>query len=113
MINWTEIITIINFIMVIGIAIGGYISVNTGMSKTATQIQNQLREGLQEENALLQRRLDRLEFENKQLNLTILFIINALKKTYQLELEITNGIITIRDTSGSKVTLHQQPPVDP
>lgn len=104
---WSSFATILNFLILFAIGVGGYVTVRSSMSKAATDIQRQVREALQDENNMLHNRITRLEAENKQLNQTILFIINALKRTYHLEVKIEGNIITIHDATGAKTTLLQ------
>ncbi len=112
--SWIEILTLLNVVIVIAIAIGGYIGIRSGMSKAATDIQKQVKEDLETENNLLRERIKRCEEDNKllkadnrKLKRTMGFIISTLKKTHSLELEVNDDVIMVRDKNGTKsVQLH-------
>ncbi len=57
----------------------------------------------QDESELLQARVTRLEAENKQLKNMMLFIIDTLKKIKNIDLDIDDNIITLRDRTGKLV----------
>ena len=107
MLNWTIIFTVANFVIAIGIIIGGYMAVRSGMAHTASDIQERVREALEDENKLLQDRIKRLEVANRRLNQTVLLLISTLKKTHNIELEINDDVIILRDKNGAKaVQIH-------
>ena len=60
-INLTSVLTVINFVVAIGIVIGGYIAVRFGLGHVSSEIQQRVRDGLHDENELLQTQLKRLE----------------------------------------------------
>lgn len=107
MISWTVILTIVNLVIALGVIFGGYIAIRSTMAKTASDIQDRVREALESENNLLRERLKRLEADNKHLNRLMLLIISTLKKTHSIELEINDDVIILRDKNGTKaVQIH-------
>jgi hypothetical protein len=61
MIDFTGALTIINLVIAIGVIIGGYIAIKSSINQAASTIQERVRQGLLDENDLLQTRLERCE----------------------------------------------------
>ena len=104
MTTWTSILTIANLVVAIGIIIGGYIAIRSSMGRASSEIQERIRQALHDENELLQARVKRLETENKRLNKLVLLVVNVLKKTHGITLEINEDMITLRDASGLHIS---------
>jgi hypothetical protein len=98
--NWTAIIAIINFAVVLCGAVVAVLGIRQSVSRAASDIQERVRKALEDENKLLTDRFNRLEMDNKELHKTLKLIVLALKKTYNIELDIDDGIITLRDQTG-------------
>jgi hypothetical protein len=103
MINTTVEITVINFLLVAGMAIGFYIAIRSSISKTSSEIQQRVRDGLHDENELLRARLTRCEEEHALLKEMVILLVTTLKKTKGIELDINENILTLRDKAGTQV----------
>lgn len=101
MTNWTNFITIAQFILLVAGIIGGYIVIRSTIAKSESEVQDRVREALSTENELLQSRLDRVEKDNRRLENLIQTIIMLLRKTH-IDLEIDGNVVTIRSPSGTR-----------
>ncbi len=102
--SWPGIIALVEPILLLFLAIGGYIGLKSGLAKAATEVQERVRAALHDENELLRNQVKRLENENKRLDGLMLLIVTALKKTRGIELEVDDDIVTLRDASGTHVS---------
>lgn len=99
----TEILSLLSPLLVIITACVGYISLRSGVAKSEREISGRIRDALSEENNLLQSRIQRVELENKHLNRVMQLIIETLKKTNDIELEINGDIVTLRKSGNIQV----------
>lgn len=104
MINWTEIITIINLIMLIFAAFGGALAYRGAKLRGEQEIAERVQQMFHDENELLQARVKRLEVDNRQLNSKLDAIIKLLKESKNSELTITDTRITLRDGTNTYTT---------
>jgi hypothetical protein len=102
--NWTGILTILNLVLAVGITIGGVFAYRGGKVRAEQEISERVRQLFHDENDMLQARIKRLEIDNKHLQKMMDLVIDTLKKTKGIELEITNDIVTMRDGSATHVT---------
>lgn len=100
----TGILTIVNLVIAIGIVIGGYIAIRSGMSRAGQEIQDRVRQALHDENELLQSRLKRLEADNKRLSSQLRLVIDMLKKIHSIDMDINDDMVILRDHKGTHVS---------
>jgi len=101
---WANLLTIAQFILLVGGIIGGYIVLRSALAKSKDEIQERVTDALQAENKLLQSRVDRLDKENKRLWKLVALIEETLKKLYGIELDIDGETITYRGKNGTHVS---------
>ncbi len=103
MITWTGILTLVNLAIMVGTTLGIVWAFRSSKSRSEREIGERVRLALHEENELLQSRLKRIEGENKHLNDMLQLVIDMLKKTRNITLEIdtTNSIVTFRGKDGT------------
>lgn len=99
--NAANILTIANLLLVIGGIIGGYIVLRSAIAKAESDVQDRVRDALSTENALLRTRIDRLEHENRRLSRLMQLLMDTLKKTQHIEVDIDENMITLRTQGGS------------
>lgn len=100
----TSIIAILNLFLLLGAPIGIYIAIKTSAASTASTIQERVRQALNDENKLLQERLERVEKDNIRLNKLFLLVIQIFKKVYGADLEISGDMVILRDpTKGTHI----------
>lgn len=97
----TEILSLLSPLLVVVGVFAGYISLRSGVAKSEREIGERIRNALHDENNLLQTRVQRVEEENKHLHRVMQLIIETLKKTNGIELEINGDIITLRKSNGN------------
>lgn len=99
-----SVLAIVNLVLVVGGVVGGYIVMRSAIARTESDVQTRVREALHDENELLQARVMRVERENKRLQDLIQLLIEMLKKTQQIDLDIDGEIITLRSPSGTHIS---------
>ena len=104
MTTFTSVLTIVNLVIVIGLMLGGYIAIRSGVARSGQEIQERIKQAFKDENELLQSRVKRLEAENKRLNSLMQLVVAALKKTHGINLEISEDMILYRDASGTHIS---------
>lgn len=104
MITWTEILPIVNLIILIAGPLGVYLMIRTSMARTGQEMQEKVRTALHDENELLHQQLQRCEEGERERDLKLDLIVDTLKKKYKIELEIDGKMITLRDGNGTHVT---------
>lgn len=97
----TEILSLLSFLIVVIGLIGGYFSLTTVLAKSKTEIGDRIRDDLSEENNLLRSRVQRVEEENKRLHRVMGLVIQTLKKTQRIDLEIDGDVVTLRYPNGN------------
>lgn len=107
--TWTEILALIEPVLLIFLAVGGYIGLRSGLAKAETEVQERVRAALHDENELLRTQVKRLESENRRLTSVMTLVMAALKKTHGIDLEINEDMIILRDGSGSHISHIQRP----
>jgi uncharacterized protein YlxW (UPF0749 family) len=100
-VTFTGWLTIINFVIIIGVSIGGFIAIRSKAAEAASEIQERVRMALHDENELLQSQVKRLEEEVKRLKNLFQLVVVMLKKTKNIELEIEDDMVTLRDATGT------------
>ena len=100
MLNLTAIIAIINLVVVILGAIAAVAGIRQSVNRAASDIQERVRLALVVENKLLQDRIIHLESDNKRLKHAMKLIVDTLKKTHRIDLEIDDEMITLRNHTG-------------
>jgi hypothetical protein len=104
MVNWAQILTIANFILLICGVLGGYIALRSAVANAEVGVQTRVREALSAENELLRNQIKRVEGEYKQLKSLMNLLIDTLKKQRNLDIEIEDDSITIRDGATIRVS---------
>jgi hypothetical protein len=89
-------LSIINFILIIAGLVGGYWAFKTGISHTASEIQEHVINAMDQEIAILRDRLEDLETENKRLEQVLYTLCEALKKR-GLVVTIEGSMVTVSD----------------
>lgn len=100
MFDLSAILAIANLIVIVAGIIAGRIVLKSAIAKSETEVQTRVREALSAENELLRGRVQRLEAENKQQGKVMQLIITTLKKVYQIDLDIDEDAITLRNANG-------------
>jgi cell division protein FtsB len=95
----TDILSILNLILCIGLAIGGLAAFHYGFTRTANEVQERVINALQSEIDSLKDRLADLEKENTRLNQIIATIRAALRRR-GLYITIDGELVSIRDRDG-------------
>jgi len=108
MLNWTAIIAIINLMVVIVGAIAAVAGIRQSVNRAASDIQERVRQALTVENKLLQDRIIHLETDNKRLKRAMKLVVETLKKTHKIDLEIDDDMITLRNHTGKSISQSTQ-----
>ncbi|MGH2480002.1 MAG: hypothetical protein ACRDHW_10145 [Ktedonobacteraceae bacterium] len=95
----TDTLTILNLVLCIGLAIGGWAAFRHGFTRTANEVQERAINALESEINALKDRLGELEKENVRLTQVIATIRAALRRRGVL-ITIDGEIVSIRDRSG-------------
>jgi hypothetical protein len=101
MITLTNLLTLVNLLCLVGGLIGGYIVLRSSITKTKDEVQDRVRDALIAENALLNKRLDRMDIESKKQARVLALIITTMKKLYGIEIDIDEDAITLKSTNGN------------
>ncbi len=101
--SFAELLVIANFILIVGEAVGGYIVIRSTISNAERLVEERVRNALVAENELLTARLVRIEKENLRLDQIMELVIEILKKTRNLELEVRDDMIILRDDGKAHV----------
>lgn len=101
MIDWAGIITIANFIILVGGGIIGFLALRSSLAKSENEIKERIMNDLGKENEILRNRVQRLETENKLQGKQMQLIITTLKKLFGIELDIDDDVITLRSANGN------------
>ena len=94
--NWTEVIAIMSFIMVVCVPIVGYFSVRSQMAKAGQEIERRVRDAMHDENELLTARLKRCESRQS-------LTVDLLLSQYHITLQFDGDTIILRNGSGTHV----------
>ena len=113
MINWTGILTILSFLLALGSPIGIFLALRGSKAKEEQTIAERVRDMYRDENDLLQARVKRLEIENRNLNNALILVIDILKKNKNIELQIDEHTVTLRDGTGTLVSRLRKPDSGP
>lgn len=109
-----DILSVLNLVLCIGLAIGGWSAFRHGFARTANEVQERVINALESEINAFKNRLDELEKENARLVQVISTIRTALRKR-GLYVTIDSELVSIRDRSG-KLTqatrIHEVEPDD-
>ena len=103
MTNWTQILTIINFLLVIGGSVGFVLALRGGKLHAELESDERLRQMYHDENELLLSRVSRVEADNKHLHDMLDFVIDTLAKVKNITLSIDDSIITMREGTAPPV----------
>jgi cell division protein FtsB len=95
----TDILSIFNLALCIGLAIGGVAAFRHGFTRTANEVQERVINALESEINALKDRLSELEKENARLTQVIATIRAALRRR-GLFVSIDGELVNIRDRSG-------------
>ena len=95
----TDTLTILNLILCIGLAIGGWAAFRHGFTRTANEVQERVINALESEINALKDRLEELEKENARLTQVIATIRTALRRR-GVFITIDSEMVIIRDRSG-------------
>lgn len=95
----TNTLTILNLILCIGLAIGGWAAFRHGFTRTANEVQERVINALESEINALKDRLVELERENARLTQIIATIRTALRRR-GIFITIDSEMVIIRDRSG-------------
>lgn len=101
--NLQDILPVLNIILVVGLAIGGFFAMRKGYSKEIGEIQERTVTALKEEVAVLTRKVDELATERATQDRVIATIRYALKE-YGLRVTITGNFVTLQDGAGKRMT---------
>lgn len=95
--NIAQLLVIANFVILVGGAIGGYIVIRSTMANAERIVEDRVRQALVTENVLLTSRVARLEKDNQRLDRLMAMMIDVLKKTRNIDLEVNDDMVIIRD----------------
>lgn len=95
----TDILSILNLVLCIGLAIGGLAAFRHGFTRTANEVQERVIHALESEINALKDRLGELEKENARLTQIIATIRTALRRR-GLFITIDGELVSIRDRAG-------------
>ncbi|SRR6266568_4408540 len=110
--NFAELLVIANFVLLVGEAVGGYIVIRSTISNAERLVEERVRNALIAENELLAARLARIEKENQRLDQIMDLVIDVLKKMRNIEIEVHDDMVIIRDdgkTHVKRITAHEEP----
>jgi len=94
-----NILSILNLVLCIGLAIGGLAAFRHGFTRTANEVQERVIHALESEINALKDRLSELEKENVRLTQLIATIRMAMKKR-GLFVTVDGELVSIRDRAG-------------
>ncbi|HEX7735226.1 MAG TPA: hypothetical protein VF458_10185 [Ktedonobacteraceae bacterium] len=94
-----NILSILNLVLCLGLAIGGLAAFRYGFTRTANEVQERVIHALESEINALKNRLSELEKENERLTRIIVTIRMALRKR-GLFVTVDGELISIRDRAG-------------
>lgn len=94
----TDALTILNLVLTVALAIGGFIALKSGYSKQASEAQKSALDAMEKEINSLKGQVGELKTENRHYMLIMDIIIESLKKR-GLVLTIEKTSITIEDQS--------------
>ena len=100
MIDWAQILTVANLLILLAVTFGGYFALKSALARSEIDVQTRVRDALSAENNLLQKRVERLEKENKRLENLLQLVVTTLNNTHHIDLEIDGDMITMRSPSG-------------
>src|SRR5258708_23342700 len=95
----SDILSVLNLVLSIGLAVGGLAAFRHGFTRTANEVQERVINALESEINALKDRLDELEKENAHLIQVISIIRKALRQR-GLYVTIDGELVSIRDRSG-------------
>lgn len=104
MIDWSQILTIANLIILVTTIIGGYFALKTTIARAENDVQSRIRQALHDENELLQSQVERQERDMRRLRAIFDLLITTLKKTHGIDIEIDGDVITFRSNNGVQVS---------
>jgi predicted nuclease with TOPRIM domain len=96
----TDILSILNLVLSVGLAIGGLAAFRHGFARTANEVQERVINALESEINALKDRLGELEKENARLTHVIATIRRALRRR-GLFVSIDDELVSIRDRAGN------------
>lgn len=94
-----NILSILNLVLVIGLAIGGWVAFRYGVTRTANEVQERVINALESEINALKNRLSELEKENARLTQVIAIIRTSLRRR-GVFITIDGEMVSIRDKAG-------------
>lgn len=93
------ILSILNLVLCLGLALGGFAAFRHGLTRTANEVQERVIHALESEINSLKDRLSELEKENVRLTHLIATMRHALKRR-GLFVTIDGDLVSIRDRAG-------------
>lgn len=95
----TDILSILNLVFCIGLAVGGFAAFRHGFTRTANEVQERVIHALESEINALKDRLGELEKENARLTHIIATIRTAMRRR-GLFVSVDGELVSIRDRAG-------------
>jgi len=95
----SDILSILNLVLCIGLAVGGFAAFRHGFTRTANEVQERVIHALESEISALKDRLDELEKENARLTHVIATIRVAMRRRGFL-VSVAGELVSIRDRAG-------------
>lgn len=106
MITWTIILAIFNFLLALIGPFGVALALRGNKLHEEQLMAERVRNMYEEENKLLQTRVERLELDNRHLNKMQNMIIEILQRVKGIELKIDDSMVILRDKTGTQVVQH-------
>lgn len=100
----TSLLTLANFVLVVGGLIGGWLAIRSALTKSAMDVSARVREDLSAENELLQSQVKRQGGKITRLERVIDLLITAFEKMYGVKIEVDEETVTIRTSNGTHVS---------
>jgi cell division protein FtsB len=97
MTNWAQILAILSFLVALISPFGVALAMRGSKLREEQAMAERVRAMYQQENELLQDRVERLEVDNKHLNKMMELIIDTLARVKGIKLEIEDSVVTLRD----------------
>lgn len=95
----SDILSLLNFVFCIGLAVGGFAAFRHGFTRTANEVQERVINALESEINALKDRLGELEKENARLTHVIATIRTAMRRRGLL-VSVDGELVSIRDRAG-------------
>ncbi len=100
MINWAQILTVANLVILVVTVGGGYFVLRSTIAKAEIDVQERVRQALHDENELLQSQVERQEKEIKRMRAIFDLLVSMLKRMHGIEIEINGDMVSIHSANG-------------